>query len=165
MMNRFTILLFFILASTLFLSHLQAQKTTVGLMGGASFPILDNGFGLHIGIHPSYSLNSYLSLEGQASFTTNFIESAFLSGETYRDQFMQFLAGPRLYVNSNTTNNRYFVNLLVGWGARVSALRISTNYNNYLAYSGGLYGQFSHLILGIGYETPQNIFFKIGYQL
>ncbi len=164
-MKRLTILLTLFLSCTFFLTQLQAQRTSVGIMGGASFPILDNGLGVHIGIHPSYSLNSYVSLEGQASFTTNFIEDAFLSGETSRDQFMQFLAGPRFYFSSETSKNRYFMNVLVGWGARISTLSYRDNYNNYFGYSTGFYGQFSNWVMGVGYETPQNIFFKIGYQL
>jgi len=136
-------------------------------MGGASFPILDNGFGVHIGVHPSYSLNSYISLEGQASFTTNFIDAEFLSGETYRDQFIQLLAGPRIYFTSKASKNRYFMNLLGGWGIRITALQPfpQDNFNNFFAFSSGLYGQFFHWVVGVGYETPKNIFFKIGYQL
>ena len=164
-MKRLTILLTLFLSCIFFLSQLQAQRTSVGIMGGASFPILDNGFGVHVGIHPSYRLNSYLSLEGQASFTTNFIDAGFLSGQTSRDQFIQLLAGPRIYLSPRDSKNRYYFNLLLGWGARVSALRLLDDYNNYFGYSGGFYAQFSHWILGVGYETPQNIFFKIGYQL
>ncbi len=50
-----------------FISSLSFAQINVAATVGIANPILDNGFGIQVGVNPSFELTEYFSLESQFS--------------------------------------------------------------------------------------------------
>jgi hypothetical protein len=132
---------------------------------GITTPILDNGIGFHLGVNPTYNLNEYFALEGQASYLFTRIEDSFLTGEKATVNALNLLAGPRLYILGPDRKVRPFINLLVGGNYQSEQRPSATSSSEFtLGFSGGGYVLINQLVLGLSYDTPQNIVLKVGYR-
>ncbi len=131
---------------------------------GVSKPIFDSGLGFHIGVNPSYSLSSNFSLEGQLSYSYTEITSSFLSGKTGQSNSTNILMGGRLYLNSEERPNRFYLNLLVG-GNYIKEEGNGVKYDGEInmGISSGGFFELGKFLIGLSYETPQNLILKIGY--
>ncbi len=158
--NLLIIVIFFHLA---FLLNAQKDNFSTAAFSGLSTPILDNGIGLHLGINPSYSLFSHLSIEGQISYVYTNITGSFISGNEAKTNAFNTLLGGRLYFNSESRKTRFYINLLMGGNYNVT-YRSSEKMTEYIiGLSGGGYVEREHLLFGISFDTPQNLILKIGY--
>ena len=159
---------FFIL-SVLILSGLgiQAQETSfsTAITAGPTTPTLDNGLGLHLGVNPAYAISPFLSLEGQLSYLYTFAGTTFLTGEEVNGQAVNILAGGRVYLLSEERKNRLYLNLLLGGNYNREAARdvITSEWN--LGFSLGGYLERNRFLIGLSYDTPQNVILKVGYIL
>ncbi len=133
---------------------------------GIGSPILDNGQGFHLGYNPSLSVYEYLAVEGQLSYF--YAEtSGFINGRKDKVHSVNVLVGPRLYFTPQDKNIRPYINLLIG-GLYTREITeragISTTRSEFgLGFSGGAYVNIHQFVLGLSYDTPQNVIFKVGY--
>ncbi len=156
-------LIFFAIISFGVISNAQKSNFMTSSTIGVASPILDGGIGLHIGINPSYSLSNKFSLEGQVSYFHTKISSSFLSGNTGSVNSINTLAGGRLYLNSEERTNRFYLNLLVGgnyYKEKRNGFKKDGEIN--VGFSTGAFFELNKFLIGLSYDTPQNLILKIG---
>lgn len=149
-----------------FVNHTQAQDRKISTLTtiGITSPILDNGIGFHVGLHPYLELTDRLSAEGQISYMYTKIGSFFLVGTNGSVNSVNTLAGGRLYLSSKDKNTRFFLNLLAGLNYSIIEENGVTRAGEFnIGYSGGLFMDLSRITIGLTYETPQNLILKLGY--
>lgn len=151
-----------------YLSMVKGQSIKHQFAGhlGVASGILDNGFGLNLGLTASQSLSRFFALEGQASYTKAGV-SSFLSGEKERIGSLSLLVGGRLYLTSPQKSIRPYLNFLVG-GAFVNERRIgsaTTSTDEFTAgASTGLYVEVKRkLFFGVSVESPSFLILRGGY--
>jgi hypothetical protein len=146
----------------------QAQNSmfSTSLNAGLSFPILDNGRGIHLGVNPAFRIGDRFELEGQLSYVYTKITHSFLSGNTGYDHAINSLVGARYYFNSKNNRIRPYVNFLVGGMISKEKLN-NTNYSPEisLGLSVGAFIEIYRFVGGISIETPRNFTFKLGYRI
>lgn len=143
-----------------------AQKSNFSTLPtiGVTTRILDNGLGYHIGINPSYLLSPKVSIEGQVSYLYTKITSSFLSGKERKSQSINTLAGGRLYLNSEKRINRFYLNLLIGLNYNKEEFNNVKQSGEFgVGLSGGGFLEFNKFVVGLSYDTPQNLVLKAGY--
>ncbi|MFK7933937.1 MAG: hypothetical protein AB8G22_10540 [Saprospiraceae bacterium] len=137
-----------------------STSTTVGI----TTPILDNGSGFHIGVNPAYSVSPRFSLEGQVSYLYTKINGSFISGNQGKSNAVNTLVGGRLYLSSEERPNRLYINLLVGGNYNNEEIDGRANGGEFSGgFSVGGYVAFRKILLGLSYDTPQNLILKVGY--
>jgi hypothetical protein len=148
-------------------SNLNAQGNSFFLIAnsGISTPLLEEGIGFHIGLTSSYSLTQHLAVEGQVSYVRTNIKSAFISGRSGIANTCNLLAGARLYFNSEDKKVRPCINLLLGGmynDEEKEGLDLDPEFG--VGLSLGTFVEINKLILGVSFDTPGNIIFKVGYR-
>lgn len=131
---------------------------------GVTTPILDNGIGVHLGINPSYALFSHLSVEGQLSFIHTNVNGAFISGNEEKVNAGNALVGGRLYFTAPEKNLRPYLNLLLGGNytrQKRDGGEITANFGPGISIGGFL--EMRKLLVGLSFDTPQNIVLKAGF--
>lgn len=149
----------------LYTNHLNAQvdKFSIEPTIGLTTPILDNGLGFHIGINPSVRLTQKLSAEGQISYIHGRANS-FLSGNVNVINSINTLLGGRFYLNSEDKKTRFFFNLLTGLNYNNEKKNNTSSEGEFqLGFAGGAYINISRIIIGVSYDTPQNLILKLGF--
>lgn len=149
------------------ISSIAQQSTfyTSATIGIAS-PVLDNGVGFHVGVHPSTTLTDRLSFDSQISYLCTDVKSGFLSGGDFNIHSFNMLGGGRFYFNSSEKTNRFYINLLLGGNYNVESNGVVTIDRNFkLGFSTGAFVKLKRLLLGISFDAPQHRVFKVGYQL
>lgn len=157
----------FLVFVTLFLGlFTNAQNTGLSTLTtiGVTSPLFDDGIGIHVGINPSYPLSNLFSLEGQISYSHTKITSTFISGNQGFGNSVYALLGGRLYFNSEKRINRFYVNLLFGGNYNKEVKNGAIQDGGFvMGVSGGAFVELNKFNIGLSYETPQNLIFKIGY--
>lgn len=149
----------------LYTNHLNAQvdKFSIEPTIGLTTPILDNGLGFHIGINPSVRLTQKLSAEGQISYIHGRANS-FLSGNVNVVNSVNTLLGGRFYLNSEDKKTRFFFNLLTGLNYNNEKKNNTSSEGEFqLGFAGGAYININRVIIGVSYDTPQNLILKLGF--
>lgn len=142
----------------------QDQKTPVSLTTGLTIPILDNGLGLHVGLNPAWGISEHFYLEGQLSYLYTRVGASFLSGEKSNSHAFNALVGGRLYLNAANQENRFYLNWLLGGNYQREIEDSGSATDQFgLGFSGGGYWQRKAFLLGLSYDTPQNLVLKTGY--
>lgn len=142
-----------------FISSVSYAQLNVAATVGIASPILDNGFGVQVGVNPSFELTEYLSLESQFSLI-HVNGTQFISGDEFTSKSYNALAGGRLYVLSSKKSFRAFINFLAGANFNPGETRESD-----LGLSLGVYGEFKDdFLFGIAGETDGFFVGKLGYQ-
>lgn len=160
---RYLIFLFTIL---FFANHTKAQdsKFSVSPTIGVNVPLLDGGFGFHLGVNPHVKLTQHLSAEAQVSYLYTSISSSFLSGYSGSINALNTLTGLRLYINPETRKTRFFLNLLAGMNytkEKLNGIEYEGEFN--FGFSTGLFVEYNRMIFGISSETPENLVLKTGF--
>ena len=158
--------LYLLLVLFLLTNHLNAQDDRFSILPtiGITRPILDNGLGFHIGVNPSIRLTKWLSGEVQISYVYTRINSSFLSGNEGIVNSVNTLIGGRFYLNSEDKKTRFFFNLLTGLNYnKEEENNISSEGKFQLGFSGGAFVDINRIIVGVSYDTPQNLSLKLGY--
>lgn len=133
---------------------------------GINTPLLDNGVGYHIGINPSYLLSNNFSAEGQLSYLTTQINGSFLSGNDGKSNAVNALVGGRLYLTSAANPNRFYLNLLLGISYNKEEINSVTQEGMINpGFSAGAFVELKRLVIGLSFDTPQNLGIKVGYIL
>lgn len=149
-------------------SLLNAQSNNFSTLAtiGINTPILDNGVGYHIGINPSYLLSNSFSAEGQLSYLTTQINGSFLSGNDGKSNAVNALVGGRLYLTSAANPNRFYLNLLLGLSYNKEEINSVTQEGMINpGFSAGAFVELKKLVIGLSFDTPQNLGIKVGYVL
>lgn len=142
-----------------FISSLSFAQINVAATVWIANPIFDNGFGIQVGVNPSFELTEYFSLESQFSLI-HINGTQFISGEEFTTLSYNALAGGRLYILSSEKSFRPFINFLVG-----ANLNQEETFESDLGVSLGIYGELNDkLLFGIAAETDAFIVAKLGYQ-
>ena len=161
--NKKCFILYLLLSFGLMAAAQKGSFTTTSTIGLAT-PILDSGIGLHLGINPSYVLSPHFSIEGQISYASTKIRSSFLSGAEGHSNSVNTLAGGRLYLSSIEKKNRFYVNALIGLNynkEEKNGLKRDGEFN--VGSSIGAYLELNKFLLGLSFETPENLVLKVGY--
>lgn len=157
-------MIFLALVGTIVKAQNNNFSNTITL--GVGTPILDNGIGFHLGYHPSVSVHEYFAVEGQLSYF-NAKVTGFISGDAGRNHAVNFLTGPRVYLIAEDKNVRPYINLLLGGIYTREIMEragVSTTRSEFgFGFSGGAYVNINQFVLGLSYDTPQNVIFKVGY--
>lgn len=141
----------------------QTNSFSVASTIGVTTPILDNGIGLHIGINPSYVLSPNLSMEGQISYLYTSIGATFLSGKEGNSNALNVLAGGRWYLSPAEPTKRFYLNLLLGVNYNTEEVNEVKNDGELsFGYSAGAFYEFNQFLIGLSYDTPQNIVLQVG---
>jgi hypothetical protein len=156
-----------IFALLLFLSitsQAQDRPFTFSTTVGVTMPILDNGLGFHLGINPAYPVSEHFYVEGQLSYLYTRVGASFLSGEQANIHAFNALAGGRLYLNKEMQTNRFYLNLLLGGNFQQERKDSETSGHDFgPGFSAGSFLQREAFLLGLSYDTPQNLVLKAGY--
>ena len=158
----------FFMLLLLFTNQLDAQDKKLSILPniGASTVFLDGGWGIHLGVNPSFEINKRFSAEGQVSYLHTRISDAFLTGETGKVNAFNALVGARFYLNSENKPTRFYVNLLTGlnYTNEINNPDDSASINGFTwGWSGGVFVDINRLVVGLSYDTPQNAIIKLGY--
>jgi hypothetical protein len=148
------------------LANAQSNNFSTLTTIGISTPIVDNGNGYHLGINPSYLLSNNFSLEGQLSYLYTKISGSFLSGNEGKSNAVNALVGGRLYLTSAAKPTRLYFNLLVGINynkEEINSIKGDGMIN--AGFSAGAFVELKKLVLGLSFDTPQNLVLKVGYVL
>lgn len=143
----------------------NAQESRLELLPtiGVTSPILDNGIGFHVGLNPYVRINKRVSAEGQLSYIYTNITSSFLSGNISSVNSVNTLVGGRIYVNPEDKNTRFFLNLLIGLNYLKETNNIGGVGEYNVGFSGGTFIELNRVVIGLTFDTPQNLIFKLGY--
>ncbi len=148
------------------LANAQSNNFSALATVGLSAPILDSGSGYHVGINPSYLLSNNFSIEGQLSYLATKINGSFLSGNEGKSNAANALVGGRLYLTSAASPNRFYFNLLVGISYNKEEINSLTQEGMINpGFSAGAFMELKKLVLGLSFDTPQNLVLKAGYVL
>lgn len=145
-------------------ANAQNEEFLVSPNIGITTPILDNGLGMHLGINSAYLFSSYVAVEGQISYLHTRLSATFLSGKEGNNNSINVLVGGRLYLNSEEKTNRFYFNLLAGGYYEKEKFENNVSRKIAIGFSSGVYLQLKKILLGLSFDTPQNLIFKIGYQ-
>jgi hypothetical protein len=159
------IFLFVFLASSYSIVAIgQQNKFSILANLGVSTPILDNGIGATLGMNPSFRLNKYFSIEGQLSYIYTKTYASFIAGKQGQNNAVNFLAGARLYGNKPGKSIRPYLNLLVGLNYAKDELNGKV-FESVLnpGLSTGIFVEFKKIVVGVTFDTPQNLNLKAGY--
>jgi len=160
--NGLAIIVFLTLVGTIANAQTNNFSSTVTL--GVGVPILDGGIGGHIGFNPSLSISEYFAAEGQISYANIRVNSTFLSGKTGTIHSVNALVGPRLYFTAQDAKVRPYINFLIGGLYNSEVIdNIDSDSEFGFGYSGGAFVKINQFVLGLSYDTPQNLIFKVGY--
>lgn len=121
---------------------------------GVATPILDNGLGFQLGVNPSYAITPNFSLEGQVSFT-HINATSFIAGEDKTTNSFYALIGGRLYLAPESKAFRPYINALIG------GFNNNTSDGN-LGFSTGGFLELNRTIIGLSFESSQNLVLKLG---
>lgn len=132
---------------------------------GVSTPLLDNGWGIHAGYHPVFSISNYFAVEGYAGYSYNQITGEFLSGEQGSRHSSELLIGPRLYFIKKHKKFRPYINLLAGIQLNLKKEASENELDINLGVSPGLYIDINKITLGFFLSTPEQMGFRFGYAL
>lgn len=144
-------------------SFANKEKIHLGGTIGTGIYMFDQGQGLHVAFVPTYQLNNYFRVEGQLSFMSMHITSAWGSGEqSYETNFGAFV-GLRAYAMPPNFIVRPYLNLLLG---------VTHNDVGYFdviktlpGFTGGLnFEIYKNFTTGVNFESVQMFLFKVGYQ-
>lgn len=162
MKNKIYGCLFFLLVTLS--TYAQEKDFSISPFVGVTMPILDNGVGAYAGINTSYSITSRFAIEGQVSYLNTKVNSSFLSGNEGVINSANALVGGRVYLSPQEKKTRFYLNALVGGNySKESVNSIEGDTEFTLGFSGGGFVQIKNFIVGLSYETPQNIVLKAGY--
>lgn len=163
MQQKSIILILAILAFGL-VSNAQDNKVSTLVSAGITTPILDNGTGFYLGVHPTFQLSSRIYAEGQISYMYYKITSSFISGNRGDVNSVNTLAGLRLYINAPKKRNRFFINLLGGLNyikEKINGVERDGEFG--FGISTGAFLQINRIIVGLSFDSPQNYVLKVGY--
>lgn len=149
-----------------FAASAQSSDFSITPNIGLTSPVLDEGVGFHIGVNPSYYLTSWLSLEGQVSYSYTSIRSTFINGNSGEAFSVNTLAGGRVYLLPSHMLTRLYANLLLGvnyFNEEVNEVPQEAELG--LGASVGLYVETTKFVFGVSYDTPENLVLKVGYRL
>jgi hypothetical protein len=150
--NAFEKLLFLLCLS--FTINAQEGDFSILPTAGIAAPILDNGTGFTVGLNPAYTVNPYFSIEGQISYT--YIKTtAFISGKSGKINSLYTLIGGRLYFLPKEKTVRPYINVLGGGN-----YGNDSDYN--LGLSVGAFLEMKKTVMGLSFETSQNLVLKLG---
>lgn len=156
------VMMFLALVGTIANAQNNNFSTTATL--GIGTPLLDNGLGFHIGVNPSFSVSEYFAVEGQLSYVNTSIKSSFLSGDTGKVHSVNGLVGSRLYFTPQDAKVRPYINALVGGLYNHEVMdRIDSEPEFRLGFSGGAFVKIDRFVVGLSFDTPENVIFKAGY--
>ncbi len=161
-MKKFLILL----AILFFATRSNAQSSNFAILPtvGITKPILDAGFGFHVGVNPSYKLINWFAIEGQVSYIYTNITYGFLSGNKGSLKAGNFLAGGRLYLNPNAKHTLFYLNFLAGLNIMKEVSNNITNETEYgFGLSTGGFVEYKGITVGISLDAPRNLVLKAGY--
>ncbi len=134
----------------------QNQNFNISTNVGVSTSLLDNAFGVQLGVNPSYSLTNFIALEGQVS-VLHASGGGFLTGEEFTETAGLVVVGGRVYFTQPEKTWRPYFNVMIG-GVLSSeegiALGVSTGL--YMAKNNGL-------LIGLAAESTQYVVLKVGY--
>ena len=146
-------------------AYAQQKPYSTQFSLGVSAPMLDSGWGVHIGVNPTYRLISWCSAEAQFSYLYTRTTSTFISGRMAHVHSINLLGGARIYFNGENKKHRFFLNFLFGLN-RVRELSedliILPEINAGL--SSGFFYTNQKLVVGFCLEAPQNLMLKAGYR-
>lgn len=153
-----------VLCCLLAFGKVNAQEMDFTGVAGVGTPLLDNGFGYHFAFNPSMPIQERLFADAQISFTNTNIGSTFLTGQRVREQVIGIYLGARYYLNTEEKETRYFVNLLFGryFGREIDESSMTEDFSS-LGLTGGIYLQKKKIYIGLGFDPPQSVIFKLGY--
>ncbi len=157
-------LLLFVLLFLGIFANAQTKEFSISPNIGITTPILDNGLGIHLGINSAYLFSSHVAVEGQISYLHTRLSATFLSGKEGKSNSVNVLAGGRLYLNSEEKTNRFYFNLLAGGYYEKEKFENNVAHKFAIGFSSGVYLQLKKVLLGLSFDTPQNVIFKVGYQ-
>ncbi|MEZ4983606.1 MAG: hypothetical protein R2795_00970 [Saprospiraceae bacterium] len=149
-----------------FVIHTNAQDQKISTLAtvGVTSPILDSGLGFHVGINPSFRVSEKFSGEGQISYMYTRIKSSFLSGDTGFVSTVNTLVGGRYYLSTEDKETRFFLNFLIGINyINEEENGIEKDGELNVGLSAGSFVDFNGIIIGLTYDTPQNMVLKVGY--
>lgn len=159
-----SILFFAIVMGLTSQANAQQKKLLVQPTIGVTAPILDGGIGFHLGVNPSIRITQRFSIEGQVSYMNSQITSSFLSGNVGSINSINTLAGGRWYLNDEEKTTRFFVNLLGGLNYFNEKIDNRADRDQYdVGASVGGFVELNKILIGLSYETPQNVVLKLGY--
>jgi hypothetical protein len=163
-MKKTTIYLILLLLSSQLFAQApkKAFSTTASL--GITTPLLDGGLGLHLGGNPAYALSDYIALEGQLSYIYTRVTGSFLSGRTGNSHAVNTLAGGRFYLHAPEKRTRIYFNALLGGNYFQEKMSGQMEQREWgLGFSLGGYVAVSRVVVGLSYDTPQNVILKAGF--
>lgn len=144
-----------------------ATPTKASLTGfvGTTTPILDDGWGVSVGVNPAYSFSDWLALEGRVSYQYNQITGAFLSGDTGQGSDVNLLVGGRLYLTKPDKPTRIYLNALAGVNYnREQMVGEALRQEWAPGLMGGAYLSYKAYRAGVVFESKQNVGLLLGYQ-
>jgi len=159
-MKKLIILLFIIF------SQLYSQKGDLKISSSISISktILDDGTGFGLAVNPYKKITSKFYVEGQVSGVWTKINSSFLQGNKGNIYSGNILAGLNYYFKANIP--MVYFNFLAGLNYSNERIARAKNYEIIdLGISTGLFLKLKKLSIGLGLESPQNIFLKFGFNL
>lgn len=148
--------------------NMNAQKCdfSISPMLGVSTPLLDGGTGVEVSVNPHLTINRFIAIEGQVSYTYTSISGAFLSGNTGKSHAAQTLIGGRFYFNSKEKKVRPYANLLLGGLYYNEEMNDNTSSSEFsMGYSTGFFVDIHQFLIGISFEAPGALLFKVGYDI
>lgn len=152
-MKRNTFSIMVVLLCVNFTIQAQSRFSILPTVGIAT-PILDNGLGFQLGVNPSLAIRPNFYAEGQLSYT--YINTtAFISGEAGSSSSFYALIGGRFYLTPETKKIRPYINGLVGGFS-------SNDSDGNLGFSVGGFIEMRRTVIGISFESTQNLVLKLG---
>jgi len=148
-------------------ANAQTNDFSITATVGVGTPILDNGIGWHIGVNPGFSVSEYFAVEAQVSYFNTKITGSFLSGDTGKAHAVNGLIGPRLYFTPQDAKVRPYINGLIGGlynreiKERIGGTSTISEFD--IGFSGGAFVEIDKFVVGLSYDTPQNLILKVGY--
>lgn len=111
--------------------------------------------GVHLGVNYYKADAGLIGWDSQLSINSSF---SYENSVTF-----SALIGGRIYFNGPDNSDRYFFNAL-GGAAFYSAVGDDYTENLFTAaYSGGFHAAFKKIQLGVSFERPEVLVFKVGY--
>lgn len=165
-MNRLVKTLFvsFLLCCAVSNTQAQEKKKEFAVTGGFAVKIVDpNGFdsshGFHLGVN-MYNRNAR-KFSTDAQFSFNYTSDKFTSSNRFT---VNALYGVRMYFSAQENNTRIFMNLLAGFAFRNESGDDFVENLPDIGYSGGVFMESGHYLLGVSVDAPSNLVFKVGYR-
>lgn len=144
----------------------QTKKFGVDVSGALGIiPVLNNGSGMIWGLHGHYNQWKSISIESVVNYSNiNITDVQFLgSDRKYNSKNLNFLIGIRRYLNSPENKHKFFLSILGGVSREIQKeknLEKQTLVNS--ALSLGIYYESKPIFIGVGLESPNYLFLKLG---